>query len=38
MKVVNNDDNNQPLTLAELEAIQQFEASDRDGQTCSTSR
>lgn len=33
MKVVkNNDDNNQPLTLAELEAIQQFEASERDGQ------
>ena len=32
MKVVkNNDDNNQPLTLAELEAIQQFEASERDG-------
>ncbi len=33
MKVVNNhSDNNQPLTLAELEAIQQFEASERDGQ------
>ena len=32
MKVVkNNDDNNQPLTLAELEAIQQFEASERNG-------
>ena len=35
MKVVkNNDDNNnnQPLTPAELEAIRQFEASERDGQ------
>ena len=33
MKVVkNNDDNNQPLTLAELEALQQFEQSERDGQ------
>ena len=32
MKVVkNNDDNHQPLTLAELEAIQQFEQSERDG-------
>ena len=30
MKVVTND-NNKPLTLAELEAIQQFEASERDG-------
>ena len=33
MKVVkNDDDNNQPLTPAELEAIRQFEASERDGQ------
>ena len=33
MKVVkNNDDNNKPLTLAELEALQQFEQSERDGQ------
>ena len=33
MKVVkNNDDDNNPLTLAELEAIRQFEASERDGQ------
>ena len=31
MKVVKND-NNQPLTLAEMEACQQFEQSDRDGQ------
>ena len=33
MKVVkNNGDNNQPLTLAELEAIRQFEASEQKGQ------
>ena len=33
MKVVkNNDDNNQPLTLAEVEAIRQFEQSNREGQ------
>ena len=33
MKVVkNNDDNNRPLTLAELEAIRQFEQSERNGQ------
>ena len=34
MKVVknNDDNNNQPLTPAELEAIRQFEASERDGQ------
>ncbi len=32
MKVVKNNDDNQPLTLAELAAIQQFEQSHRDGQ------
>ena len=35
MKVVNNnndDNNNRPLTLAEMEALQQFEASNREGQ------
>ena len=32
MKVVKNNDNTQPLTLAEMEAIQQFEQSDRAGQ------
>ena len=32
MKVVKNNDNNNPLTLAELEALQQFEQSEREGQ------
>ena len=32
MKVVKNNDDNQPLTLAELAAIQQFERSHREGQ------
>ena len=32
MKVVKNNDDNNPLTPAELEAIRQFEASERDGQ------
>ena len=32
MKVVKNNNDNQPLTLAELAAIQQFEQSHREGQ------
>ena len=32
MKVVKNDNNRQPLTLAELEALRQFEQSDHSGQ------
>lgn len=32
MKVVKNNDDNKPLTLAELEELRQFEASERDGQ------
>jgi len=31
MKVVKNNDNNHPFTLAELEAVRQFEESTRDG-------
>ena len=36
MKVVKNDNKNNSLTLAEVEAIQQFEASHRAGQAAPT--
>ena len=36
MKVVKNDNKNNSLTLAEMEAIQQFEASHRAGQAAPT--